>query len=238
MSDKIESEKLEEAKEVEEKEEIKKQEIVEEKKEEIEEKEDGKINEVEEKKQEIEEKEEIKKEILDEKKQDNKEGKNRKKLIVSMIITIAVLMVVSIFSVIFALLNINNNKIISGINISGINVSNLSKEEATKYITEKVNDKIAKTIKLKYNEEYETTINLEQIETNDLTYLTNARSIALVKQALVKIEQAINEINNEEVIDIVEYSIKDAWNVLGEITGETYDDELIDNLFSNFCLGK
>lgn len=108
-----------------------------------------------------------KKDLVPKKKEsDKKEGKSRKKLIISMVICITILLALAIFSVIFSLLNINNNKIISGINISGINVSNLSKEEATKYITEKVNDKIAKTIKLKYNEAYETTINLEQIEAN------------------------------------------------------------------------
>ena len=80
--------------------------------------------------------------------------------------------------------------------------------------------------------------NLEQIETEDLTYLTNARSVALLKNALDKINEAIISINNGEVIDIVEFAIKDAWNVLGEIIGETYTDELLDNLFSKFCLGK
>ena len=39
-------------------------------------------------------------------------------------------------------------------------------------------------------------------------------------------------------IDMVEIDIKDMWNILGEITGETYQDELIDQLFSQFCLGK
>jgi len=80
--------------------------------------------------------------------------------------------------------------------------------------------------------------NLEEIETKDLTYLSNARSISLLKQSLSKIEEAINNINNESPIDIVEMDIKNAWELLGEIIGETYTDELIDELFSRFCLGK
>ena len=48
----------------------------------------------------------------------------------------------------------------------------------------------------------------------------------------------INEIENNSPIDIVEFSLKDAWNTLGEIIGETYTEELLDELFSRFCLGK
>ncbi len=39
-------------------------------------------------------------------------------------------------------------------------------------------------------------------------------------------------------VSIVEIDINNAWNYLGEITGETYQDELVNTLFSNFCLGK
>ena len=39
-------------------------------------------------------------------------------------------------------------------------------------------------------------------------------------------------------IDIAEIDLKEAWNTLGEIIGETYTNELIDQLFSQFCLGK
>ena len=80
--------------------------------------------------------------------------------------------------------------------------------------------------------------NLEELETEDLTYLSNARSISLLKKSLNYIEESIKSINNNEPIDIVEINIKDAWNTLGEIIGETYTEELIDNLFERFCLGK
>ena len=45
-------------------------------------------------------------------------------------------------------------------------------------------------------------------------------------------------IKNNYPIDIVEIDIKRIWELLGEIIGETYQDELINQLFSQFCLGK
>ena len=80
--------------------------------------------------------------------------------------------------------------------------------------------------------------NLGVLETEDLTYLSDARSISLLKKSLSKINESINSINNGEPIDIVELYIKNAWEYLGEIIGETYTDELLDDLFSRFCLGK
>ena len=80
--------------------------------------------------------------------------------------------------------------------------------------------------------------NLEELDTNDLTYLSNARSISLLKQANYNIDNAITCIYNEEPIDIVELELKQAWDKLGEIIGETYTEELLDELFSRFCLGK
>ena len=80
--------------------------------------------------------------------------------------------------------------------------------------------------------------NLGKLETKDLTYLSDARSISLLKKSLEKINDSITSIENKEPIDIVELNIKESWNLLGEIIGETYTDELIDELFSRFCLGK
>lgn len=79
---------------------------------------------------------------------------------------------------------------------------------------------------------------LEQIEIENPSYLTSARSIALLKEALDKIIFAIQQIKEEMPIDMVEIDIKDAWNTLGLIIGETYEEELLDQLFSQFCLGK
>ncbi len=79
---------------------------------------------------------------------------------------------------------------------------------------------------------------LEKFENQDMTYLTNARSIALVEQALESLKEVKRGIEQNMPIDMVEIDLKKVWNLLGEITGETYQDELIDQLFSQFCLGK
>lgn len=90
----------------------------------------------------------------------------------------------------------------------------------------------------KIKDEIKRLFNIGEISTNDMTYLSNARSIALLKKSLNNINDAINEINNNNPIDIVELSLKESWNNLGEVIGETYTDVLLDELFSRFCLGK
>jgi len=80
--------------------------------------------------------------------------------------------------------------------------------------------------------------NLEEITTKDMTYLSNARSISLLKKSLAIIDTIINNIEKEVPIDIIEMDLKNCWNILGEIIGETYTEELIDEIFSRFCLGK
>ena len=90
----------------------------------------------------------------------------------------------------------------------------------------------------KIKDEIKRLFNLGELEANDLTYMSNARSISLLGKSLNNINDAISEINNNSPIDIVEFHLKDAWNNLGEIIGETYTDELLDELFSRFCLGK
>lgn len=80
--------------------------------------------------------------------------------------------------------------------------------------------------------------NLEKIEVKDATYLTNARQNALIKNTLSYIDQALEDIETEVPVDMIEINIRAAWDTLGEIIGATYKDELLDELFSNFCLGK
>ena len=80
--------------------------------------------------------------------------------------------------------------------------------------------------------------NLEKIETTDLTYLTSARSLALLRKVLDSVKEVRKGIENNYPIDMVEIDLKDIWNLLGEIIGESYDEELLDNLFSRFCVGK
>jgi len=80
--------------------------------------------------------------------------------------------------------------------------------------------------------------NLEQIEQNDYTYLSSARSISLLKKSLESLDAVKTGIENNMPVDMVEIDLKQMWSTLGEIIGETYTDELIDQLFSQFCLGK
>ena len=79
---------------------------------------------------------------------------------------------------------------------------------------------------------------LDKIEQSDMTYLTNARSIALLKQVKEKIEEIENSINMNIPISIIELDLRNVWEILGKIIGEHYEDELIDQLFTQFCLGK
>lgn len=79
---------------------------------------------------------------------------------------------------------------------------------------------------------------LEKIETKDMTYLTSARSIALLRQALQSLEDLEQGLKVGYPMDILEIDLKKIWNDLGQIIGETYEEELIDQLFSQFCLGK
>ena len=79
---------------------------------------------------------------------------------------------------------------------------------------------------------------LEKIETKDMTYLTSERSIALLRQALQSLEDLEQGLKAGYPMDILEIDLKKIWNDLGQIIGETYEEELIDQLFSQFCLGK
>ena len=88
------------------------------------------------------------------------------------------------------------------------------------------------------NEMITTLFNLEKISTNDATYITNARHKALIEVALNYLNSALENIDNSYSVDMLEIDIRACWDTLGEIIGATYKDELLDELFSNFCLGK
>ena len=92
------------------------------------------------------------------------QNKKRKKVIIFVTIGIIILFLL-LFSTIFALINMNNSKIISGVAIEGIDVSGLSKDEAKAKIEAVYNEKKEKEIPIKYNE-YESSINPSMIELN------------------------------------------------------------------------
>ena len=80
--------------------------------------------------------------------------------------------------------------------------------------------------------------NIEKIKSKDYTYLSNTRQISLAKKALKEIKQAETALNKNMPVDIIEIDLNECFNTLGEIIGETYSEEIIDNLFKNFCVGK
>ena len=79
---------------------------------------------------------------------------------------------------------------------------------------------------------------LENIKSKDYTYLTNARQISLAKKAYQSLHDAEEGLKNDLPIDMIEIDLKETFDLLGEIIGETYSDEILDHLFANFCVGK
>lgn len=81
-------------------------------------------------------------------------------------------------------------------------------------------------------------LNLDSIVNKDMSYLSNIREITLVNKASVALNSAKKSLEEGLPIDVIEIDLKRAWEYLGEIIGDAYEDELVDNIFSNFCLGK
>lgn len=79
---------------------------------------------------------------------------------------------------------------------------------------------------------------LDEIKSKNYNFLSNARQSSLVSSALNSIKEAMKSVENEVPLEMIATDIKEAYDTLGEIIGETYKDELLDELFSNFCLGK
>lgn len=80
--------------------------------------------------------------------------------------------------------------------------------------------------------------NTEQLKTRDYTYLSSSRQISLAKRAYQSLISAEEALKNDMPIDMIEIDLKECFELLGEIIGITYSDEIIDNLFKNFCVGK
>lgn len=80
--------------------------------------------------------------------------------------------------------------------------------------------------------------NLDKIEEKELTYLSNTRQIILAEEALESIKEAIRDSEKEIPVDMLEIHLRKAFDNLSILIGEKYEDELVDKLFKNFCLGK
>lgn len=77
-----------------------------------------------------------------------------------------------------------------------------------------------------------------KIEGGDLTYVSNVRHIALLKKAKRSLQDAYEAAEQLIPIDMIQIDVRLAWEQLGEILGEAVGDSLIDQIFSQFCLGK
>lgn len=115
---------------------------------------------------------------------------------------------------------------------NNLDISNLKNERIVKISALK--DSGIESLKNEINDMF----NLEEINLGDFTYLSNSIQISLVKKAVEISKNLEDALNNDVPIDLLEIDIKEICEILGEIIGESYDDKLIDTLFSNFCLGK
>lgn len=79
---------------------------------------------------------------------------------------------------------------------------------------------------------------LEKIATKDYTYLSNSRQISLITKAYQSILSAEKSLNESLPIDLIAIDLKECFDLLGQVIGISYTDEIIDNLFENFCVGK
>lgn len=106
-------------------------------------------------------------------------------------------------------------------NYNSLNVSTFDKEKI-----EKLKDKISEIFDLK------------SISESNYTYITNARQISLLNKCINIINEINKEVENQEEVDLIEIDIKRLWETLSEITGEVNSDDLLNEIFSKFCLGK
>ena len=113
-----------------------------------------------------------------------------------------------------------------------IDISDIKQEEIV--TTNTLNDDGIKELKEKIKEMF----NLDKIETKDYNYVSNINQLKKVEEAKNSIENIRQNIENNLPIDIIEIDLKYIWDTLGEVIGETYQEELLDNLFSKFCVGK
>ncbi|AOM81411.1 tRNA uridine-5-carboxymethylaminomethyl(34) synthesis GTPase MnmE [Salisediminibacterium beveridgei] len=76
------------------------------------------------------------------------------------------------------------------------------------------------------------------LDSGDLSYVSNARHIALLHQADQAITEALTAVDDGMPVDMVQIDITKAWELLGEVIGDSVHESLIDQLFAQFCLGK
>ena len=171
---------------------------------------------------------------------DMENKKSKKKYIVLASIIGIIIIIAIVISTVFALMNINNEKIISGISISGIDVSGLSKEEAKGKMEALYNEKKEKEIDLKY-QDYETTLNPALMEVNynvekavDDAYTVGRKEnifisnydilFTLLAKKNINVEMSLNEEVTKQSIDDIGVNLP---GIVIESSYSVEEDELI-----------
>ena len=80
--------------------------------------------------------------------------------------------------------------------------------------------------------------NLDVINIDNEIVITNERHKKIIKDAIINLNKSKEALKNNMPIDIIAIGLKDVLTNLGEITGEEASEEIINEIFSRFCLGK
>ena len=126
-----------------------------------------------------------------------------------------------------AIVVINKNDLETKIDIKKIKNNNI-------IYTNTIEDTGIETLKDKIKELF----SIDEIETNDFNYVSNVEQLNRLKESRRRADDIEKSLKNNMPIDIIEIDIKNIWQTLGEIIGETYTEELLDQLFKDFCVGK
>ncbi|WP_411710773.1 MULTISPECIES: tRNA uridine-5-carboxymethylaminomethyl(34) synthesis GTPase MnmE [Mesoplasma] len=78
----------------------------------------------------------------------------------------------------------------------------------------------------------------EELIKNDSLILINLQQISFVEQIMQRLQKSLDAIISGMPIDIINVDLHEAWNLLNQLIGEQYDEEIIDNIFKKYCLGK
>ena len=101
----------------------------------------------------------------------------------------------------------------------------------------KISAKNGNGIEELYNE-IENMFQIKNLETDGEIIITNIRHKNQIEYAINNIDEAMNAVKNNLPIDIISISIKQTLEDLGKITGENVSEDIINEIFSKFCLGK
>ena len=90
----------------------------------------------------------------------------------------------------------------------------------------------------KLQEKISRIFDLKSICESNYAYISNARQIGLLNNSIEIIKEIKISLKNNYEVDLIEIDLKRLWNTLSNITGEVNDDDLLNEIFSKFCLGK